>query len=152
VFARAKEERGGEKKRKRKADSMEQRGEGYGRHSETVERGMDGRTDDGRSGGGERERGKERERERERERKRRLGGAAARRPAANCQTTAAVPQAVPPSSRRPLTAPMIKTHHGFSATTRTRANVSRYSLVETRASARVRKRDFEKAYHRGRKR
>jgi len=67
VFARAKEERGGEKKRKRKADSMEQRGEGYGRHSETVERGMDGRTDDGRSGGGERERGKERERERERE-------------------------------------------------------------------------------------
>lgn len=45
MFARAKEERGREKKRKRGADSMEQRREGYGRHSETVERGTDGRTD-----------------------------------------------------------------------------------------------------------
>lgn len=52
----------------------------------------DGRTDgrmDGTGRAGER-----------RERERRLGGAAARRPAANCQTTPAVPQAVlrPPSS------------------------------------------------------
>lgn len=88
-----------ERKRKRGADSMEQREEGYGRHSETVERGTDertdGRTDEWTGRAGERSEG-------ERERKRRLGGAAARRPAANCQTTPAVPQAVlRPRRRRP---------------------------------------------------
>lgn len=86
-------ERGAWLREKEKTWSGWHGGEGYGRHSETVERGMDGRTDGRMDGPG---RGEKRERER------RLGGAAARRPAANCQTTPAVPQAIlRPRRRRP---------------------------------------------------
>lgn len=52
------------------------------------------------------------------ERKRGLGGAAARRPAANCQTTPAVPQTIPV---RRWSFPMIKTPGSISMNTRARA-------------------------------
>lgn len=50
-FARAKEELGGERE-KEKTQSVGQRGEDYGRHSQTVERGTDGQTDGGMDGPG----------------------------------------------------------------------------------------------------
>lgn len=72
-----------QRERERGENRQKGRGEGggYDRHGETVERGAErvGR------GGDE---------EKERERETTLGGAAARRPAANCQTTPAVPRAV----------------------------------------------------------
>lgn len=148
---RAKEERGREKKRNRGADSMGQRGEGYGRHSETVERGTDERTDrrtdewTGRAG--ERSEG---EREREKET---TGWGSSQTPRGKLSNYTGGSASRPPSSS-PSAAPMIKTHHGFSATKRERARARTRVLPDalpggdtSGALSRTRRRDFRRAYH-----
>jgi len=133
VFMRAKEERGREKKRKRGADSMEQRREGYGRHSETVERGTDGRTDRRMDGlGGEEARERASKRERERERKKETNGwGSSQTPRGKLSNYTGGSASRPPSSS-PSAAPMIKTPYSFSATTRARMCVRARASVPRR--------------------